>query len=437
MPVEIIATLLGQRTGLDVSVIGDRKLARVVEDRCAACGLVDVQAYFQRLQASPIELTTLVEHLVVPETWFFRDRKPFDFLVSYVRSQWLYKSGTELLRVLSVPCSTGEEPYSIAIALLEAGIPAQRVRIDAIDISQVALSKAQQAMYGQHSFRGEDWVERERYFQSVDQQYRVCSLVQSLVRFQQGNVLELFSQISSPYDMIFCRNLLIYLDAAACRRTFKTLDRLLSPIGLLFVGAAETGKVPLDRFAFVRQPFTFAFRKLESTSPQLMPLTTSSLTELPQPKKISPQLLPQQPIPLDIVSATKYSSSQSTQAHSLSLIADQPSVSSSLSSDKELQSARELADAGYLTTAIVQCQAYLATHAIDADAHTLLGTLYQATAQYEQAERCFQKALYLQPHHAEALMQFALLKEFRGDAIGAQRLQQRLQKRQQLASASD
>ena len=96
----------------------------------------------------------------------------------------------------------------------------------------------------------------------------------------------------------------------------------------------------------------------------------------------------------------------------------------------DLQLARELADAGHLAAAIDGCNAYLECHSTSAEAYTLLGTLYQAMKHYKQAERCFQKALYLQPHHYEALMQLALLKEACGDALGAQRLQQRIQNNQ-------
>jgi chemotaxis protein methyltransferase WspC len=425
MVLETIVTLLSQRIGLDATVIGDRKIARAVEERRIACGSLDLKAYFQTLQVSQPEFNALVEQIVVPETWFFRDRKPFDFLISYVRSQWLFKSSTEPLRVLSLPCSTGEEPYSIAIALLEAGLSAHRFRIDAIDISQAALLKAQQGLYGQHSFRGDDWVERTHYFQAIEPQYLVSPLVRSTVHFQQGNVLEAFANSTRLYDVIFCRNLLIYLDPTACMRVFNTLNRLLSPTGLLFVGASEAGKVPSDRFSFVQQPFTFAFRKLESAPHYSISAEQTQLTTSPQARYLSAQktILPDN-------NKVDTKSAKSIKNYPHSTIDSQTEIASSSipTVHQNLQSARELADSGYLTAAIAQCQAYLKTHAIDAEAHLLLGTLYQATSQYEEAERYFQKALYLQPNYHDALMHFALLKEFRGDVMGAERLQQRLQR---------
>lgn len=104
MSLDTIATLLNQQVGFDAKIVGDRKIARAVENRRAVCGLPNINAYLKVLQSSPAEFNELVEQLVVPETWFFRDRKPFDFLVNVVRSQWLPKATK--LRVLSVPCST-------------------------------------------------------------------------------------------------------------------------------------------------------------------------------------------------------------------------------------------------------------------------------------------------------------------------------------------
>ena len=268
MPLNTIATLLNQHVGFDAQIMGDRKLARAVEQRRVTCGSADLDAYVNVLQTSSQEFNALVEQLVIPETWFFRDRKPFDFLVNFVRSEWLLKPNATRLRVLSVPCSTGEEPYSIAIALLEAGLPAKRFSIDAMDISSLAIDNAQRALYGKNSFRGEDWVERKRYFKPVAEQrsadrYELDPLVRQVVNFRQGNLLHLNATTPLKYDIIFCRNLLIYLDNSACQKILSTLHLLLSAQGLLFVGASETGKVPSARFSYLRQSFTFAYRKLD------------------------------------------------------------------------------------------------------------------------------------------------------------------------------
>lgn len=441
MHLETIAALLSKRAGFDAKIIGDRKIARAVETRRVACHLPDLEAYLKTLQSSPQEFNELVEHIVVPETWFFRDRKPFDFLVNFVRAEWLLKPGAAKLRVLSIPCSTGEEPYSIAIALLEAGLPVNRFSIDAVDISQQALAKAQRAIYGKNSFRGEDWVDRNRYFQAVEDKYTVCPIVRNAVNFRQGNVLNEMVVIQPKYDIIFCRNLLIYLEDCACQQVLNTLHSRLASQGLLFVGASETGKVVSDRFSYLRQSFTFAYRKVDSIQPPVLS-SQSILSQSVSSQSVSPPSLVtsfKQPKLKPAVSQATIPAIQlperkaavNTHAHaepSLRSQAVTPSVNTL--PDSDLQQAKQLADAGHLVAAIDCCKNYLETHCTNAEAYTLLGTLYQATMNYAQAERCFQKALYLQPNAYEALMHLALLKESRGDAIAAKRLWQRIQKLQ-------
>ncbi len=427
MHLDTIAALLSKRVGFDAKIVSDRKIARAVETRKVACDLADVDAYLKVLQTSPQEFNELVEQLVVSETWFFRDRKPFDFLVNFVRSEWLLKPNATKLRVLSVPCSTGEEPYSIAIALLEAGLPVNRFSIDAIDISSLAIAKAQRAIYGKNSFRGEDWVERSRYFQPVTEQrgtdkYELCPLVRQAVNIRQGNLLDLIAETHLKYDIIFCRNLLIYLEDSACQQILNTLHCLLSSQGLLFVGASETGKVSGDRFSYLRQSFTFAYRKLDTVSLQ-SPAANSEQTKSDLLVATSIQ---------KAKTSKKRKVTASSHCPSSTILTSSPIAISATSTplDSDIQQAKALADAGHLTAAIDRCKAYLECHFTNAEAYTLLGTLYQATASYEQAGCCFQKALYLQPHHYEALMHFALLKESRGDVIGAERLKQRIQKLQ-------
>jgi chemotaxis protein methyltransferase WspC len=425
MSQDAIANLLRQRVGFDAKIIGDRKIARAIEHRRAVCHATNTDTYLKTLESSSQEFNQLVEQIVVPETWFFRDRKSFDFLISFVRSEWLLKSGTTKLRVLSVPCSTGEEPYSIAIALLEAGLSTKRFSVDAIDISQHALAKAQQATYGKNSFRGGDWVERSRYFQPVEDKYAVRSFVRDVIQFRQGNALNELGFTQSKYDIIFCRNLLIYLEDSACQQVLSSLHNLLSAQGLLFVGASETAKVPGDRFSYLRQSFTFTYRKTDAVLPQSVSLDPSDAKlERTTIKAVTSQIPPQfkQSSTHSGLTQINYSSIKTSQSQTVTAASTDPS------SKLDLQQARQLADAGHLKAGIDYCKTYLEHNPTDVEAYALLGTLYQAIADSKQAERCFQKALYLHPHHYETLVHFALLKEARGDAIGAKRLQQRLQK---------
>lgn len=398
-----IATLLSQTIGLDPDVISSSRIARAAETRRIGCKLPDIESYWARLQTSPSELEQLIELLIVPETWFFRDDKPFDCLKTYVTSEWLPNPNRSKLQLLSVPSSTGEEPYSMAISLLEAGLQPQQFTIEAIDISHQSLAKARRGVYTKNSFRGDAWRERERYFQQTDKGYELCPSVRQLVDFQQGNVMTSLGLIQKQYNIIFCRNLLIYLRSTACSQVLAAIDRLLLPGGLLFVGGSETGKIVAEQYVSIRQPFTFAYRK-----------SAPNLDRLRQAKS---QLV----TPVKQSLAVKNSDPPALQA------ANSPASSNPPSLPKlDLPTVRQLADRGRIAEAIALCQQYLGDRPTSAAAYILLGELYQANQQYVQAEQSFQRAIYLEPNSYTALVHLALLKENQGDPVGAKIVQQRI-----------
>nr|WP_290224489.1 CheR family methyltransferase [Trichocoleus desertorum] len=444
-----IENLLRQKIGLNAAAIGSNTIARAVRHRMTKCALDDVATYLTQLQTSAAELEALIETIVVPETWFFRDREPFVLLAHYVMSEWLPAHPNQVLRILSAPCSTGEEPYSIAIALLEAGLTASQFRIDAVDISQKALQKAQQAIYDEYSFRGtaalgkqletqaqgseKNSFLKEQYFQRLTEGYQLHESVRKTVNFIQGNVLEsqaLWGQ--SIYNVVFCRNLLIYLDQAAREQTVCRLDQLLVKQGLFFVGHSEMGQLPSARFNPVRHSLAFAFRKLDHCPPDkaqfLQTHAQSSQKRSPaaqsHPKRDSalvqksPELKPAHP---ETLASSVRSSGTNSQTGS-------QVIAQAIAEKSSLTAAKALADKGQLTEAVVACEVYLNRHPSCAEAYCLLGQLYQAVEQETAAEQCFRKAVYLQPQHEEALLHLVLLKEQSGDVASAKVLRQRLQR---------
>jgi chemotaxis protein methyltransferase WspC len=394
-----IETLLKQKIGLDAASIGSYTIARSVNQRRMICGLPDLTAYWHRLQTSPQEVEALIEAVVVPETWFFRDRAPFAYLNQFVRTQWKQP----LLRILSAPCSTGEEPYSIAITLLESGLTAAQFRIDAIDISQQALQKAKRATYSKKSFRGEISI-NQRYFQTVKDGLEVRPLADNLeqsrvrdtIHFRDGNLLDP-ALLKHQYHVIFCRNLLIYLDQTARNQVLNHLDRALMPSGLLFVGAAETSQITAKSYVSIRHPFAFAYQKQNLTTPQ-----PAQIVEKPTP-----------PISLSYPSE----------------IPLQPTLKPpSPPSNSSLDQAKQLADRGQLIEAAHLAEAYLIHDRSNAQAYLLLGEIYQELNDLERAERSFQRALYLNPGFYEALIHLALIKEQQGDITSATFLRARIQR---------
>ena len=424
-----IETLLSQKVGLDPST-SSKRIARAVASRQAICGLPDPQAYLTLVRTSLSELEELMEQLVVPETWFFRDRKPFDYL-QRLTSEW---PSNRRIQLLSVPCSTGEEPYSMAMALLAAGLAPARFAIDAIDISHQSIARAKQGIYIKNSFRGEEWIDRNRYFQQTAGGFELNQSVRSLVNFQQGNALTLLPSLRRQYDIIFCRNLLIYLQQEACDQVLQALDRLLLPGGLLFVGASETGKIDTAKYTSVRQSFTFAFRKLDKPQP-LSQAGTGGQGELgvPSGDKGARGTGGEK---RDMEAGGAKTRGEKSRRNNKSLpfsplTPSPPSIpKSSPTLPTDLQTVRKLADEGELAKATELCKTYLSHHPTSAAAYILLGQLYQAAQQDAQAEPCFQKAVYLEPASYEALVHLALLKEHQGDWMSAKVIRQRIQRLQ-------
>src|SRR5271165_6707120 len=131
----VLENILTSRIGLDPNSVGSQRIVRAANQRMRDLRLDDPTAYERLVRQSASEFQALVEEVVVAESWFFRDEHPFDWLRQYIRARWMIASPQIPLRILSLACAAGEEPYSIAIMLSELGLPASRYCIDAVDIS--------------------------------------------------------------------------------------------------------------------------------------------------------------------------------------------------------------------------------------------------------------------------------------------------------------
>jgi chemotaxis protein methyltransferase WspC len=389
-------TLLKDTMGLDAASVGSSTIARAVRLRMAGAGVETLEEYWREVRNSKDELQELIETVVVPETWFFRDREAFAVLARLAAEEWLPSHGNRPLRALSVPCSTGEEPYSIVMALLETGFSRERIQVDALDISMRALGRARQGEYGLNSFRGEDLDFRDRYFRQTQKGYTVAEWLRGMVTFRQGNLLSPeLSFGNDTYDVIFCRNLLIYFDRSTQERIMQTLGSLLASTGFLFVGGAETYLASRSGFTSVNQAMSFAFRKtgprriepLEYIRPLPRPPVTRSVSPQPAPAVKSP---PQVTVPVE-----------------------------------DLGTARRLADAGRLREAAEWCERNIRQQTHSAETWYLLGLVRDALGEAQRAAECYRKLLYLEPEHIEALTHLALLTEKQGDMAGAGRLRER------------
>lgn len=423
-----IEALLRRTMGLTAESIGSQAIERAVRDRMHARGVSEVDAYWHLLNASDDELTDLIEAVVVPETWFFRYPEAFAALTHVVQTTWLVAHPGGTLRVLSAPCSTGEEAYSIAITLLEAGLSPERFRVDAVDISQKSLAFARRAIYGGNSFRGNDANVRERYCEPVGRGYQLIERVRTLVHFHQRNLVsDHFIPPQPPYDVVFCRNLLIYLDPPTQAAVLSALQRSMTADGYLFVGPAEVPAALERGFQPLGIPMAFAHqngparRAATQAAPRVIPRPTE-VTSRPR-KSSSPRIVP----------ANSKEQLREKPRHGISRShAEKSRQTSSNDSGSgtaaSLAAAQRLADSGKLVEAITACERLVREHGASADVYYLLGVVHDALRDRVRAEASYRKTLFLAPDHAEAALHLAALLRDRGDDAGARRFEARVRR---------
>ena len=395
-----IADWLAAYSGISTAIIGTHSLKRAVEQRLKATGLSDAAAYLEPLLCSAEEQQDLVELVVVPETWFFRDRQPYVHLREHVSRMLQGGLPSQPLRLLSAPCATGEEPYSMAMTLLDMGLPKEAFSIDAIDICRQSIRRARQAVYGKHSFRGVSEAEQQQHFQPSAQGFALHPAIRQTVHFRRANLMVALAELAPSYDVIFCRNLLIYLEEAASQHLLGAMAGLIKPGGLLFVGSAETGKVPLDLFEAIREPFVFGYRRRDAqVSKPLLPAAIPSAVLRPASTATGPSVrdrsgVPRQPrrprtlrSPSSRIPLQSPFAAAAPRALAATAVRERLAATVAAAAPTELQRfQQELARDPYSDAAYLQLAHWMLSH-----------------NRPQEALECLQKCLYLKPNSREAL----------------------------------
>jgi chemotaxis protein methyltransferase WspC len=306
--------------------------------------------YLAILRCSRQERQSLVEGVRLPSRDFFAQIEPLRSLQKWVTNHWLARPSKKPLRVLSVPCATGEEPYSLAISLLESGLQADQFHIDTVDINDRALRHAAAAIYAEGALRYTPEIIRDRYFVRESSGRRMCAGVRSQVTFLKGDLLGSL-RLSDSYDIIFGRSLLLYFVPLAQQRILKRLERSLRPGGLLIVGPSQPRKGSKSGIpAWVNS----SLKSLDGQAPWGLPgiqIASSSLSE---------------------------------------------------EGRAWLREAANLVDAHRCNEAASLCIRVLHEHRAAAQAVYLLGRIAQVEGRLFEAREFFRRALYLQPRHRQA-----------------------------------
>jgi len=243
---KLLTDLIEERFGLTFQGIRLEILESKLRPRLRALHLTSVRDYYQYLRFHPDrdgELARLPAMVTNNETYFFRETHQFDVLVNHVIPERRAALRTRPLRILSAGCSSGEEPYSLSIALNNAGLSLGGIswEIDACDLNTDRIARAQEALYSESSLRSCDADARRKYFVAEGNGFRLRDRYRKGVRCFHANLLAPNGVLGwSVYDAILCRNLLIYVSEQAFVDVIGLFARSLLPGGYLFLGHSES-----------------------------------------------------------------------------------------------------------------------------------------------------------------------------------------------------
>jgi chemotaxis protein methyltransferase CheR len=241
---EYLRKLLKERSGLDLSADKQYLVESRLVPLARKSGLPGIPELAQKMKSGADALTAeVVEAMTTNETFFFRDKIPFDHLKETVIPALVQaRAARRSLRIWCAASSTGQEPYSIAMCLKEAGhlLAGWRTEIVATDLSLGVLEKSKAGVFSQFEVqRGLPIQLLVKYFTQDGEFWQLDAEIRGMVQHRQLNLLQDFSHLGM-FDIIFCRNVLIYFDQPTKANIFERLARMLEPDGVMALGAAET-----------------------------------------------------------------------------------------------------------------------------------------------------------------------------------------------------
>ena len=249
---EFLRKLLKDHSCLDLASDKQYLLESRLLPLARKSGMRDVSDLVQKLKggSSPF-VAQVVEAMTTNETFFFRDKTPFDHFRDVIMPELLKtRAGRRSVRIWCAAGSTGQEPYSIAMCLKEMGLALNgwRVEVLATDLSQEVLEKSKTGLYSQFEVqRGLPIQLLVKYFKQTGELWQINADLRAMVQHRQLNLLHDFSRLGI-FDVIFCRNVLIYFDQETKINIFNRLAKAIEPDGFLMLGAAETLVGLMDAF---------------------------------------------------------------------------------------------------------------------------------------------------------------------------------------------
>ncbi len=393
-----------EKTGIGFDERKRKHLEEIVQDRCRALGVHDVDGYLARLQAPSEETNefgTLMDILTIQESFFFRQDAQFHALRRFCLPRLMEKkeSPHQKINIWSAGCACGEEAYSIAMVIrdLVPENPEAAFCIKGTDISRQALRKARAGIYRKRAVRNLDSRYLDRYFTEERGRYALKGNIKSMVEFEYLNLSEdPFPCHAMPrWDIIFCRNVIIYFTRKHSRRLMKNFFRTMAKGGFLFAGFSETMGYLNEDFMPIRLEKAFVYQKpfterapKPSKSPPAKPLKKPILLK----KKKTAQRFQNKPLRTE---KTRPAPRRKERTHGTTSV------------DGRLRSARELADKGDAVAAVAVLDRIIKEDPLHTRAYFLLAMIHRDKGNLDQSERYLRHVIYLEPDNPLARLHLA------------------------------
>jgi chemotaxis protein methyltransferase CheR len=394
-------------SGLSYYFDRDEDLAARMSRRLVARGCVDAGTYLQLLRQDPAEFDCLVGELTIGETYFFRQPEQFTMLRDTILPEILErKRPTSQLRIWSAGCATGAEPYSLSILLrLEFGpqIEGWDVSILATDINVEFLAQAREGLFGAWALRETPQEIKARCFEAEGKRWRLRPEFARQVVFQHHNLMSAAtpSLESLPFDLIVCRNVLIYFSQDTILAVARNFFETLTPGGWLLVGHAEPNQQTFAMFQALTSPIGTAYRKAaESLSP------TRSIFTLAGLSNAAPVGLPPSEPPVTDRSRCHPAAAP--------VVGRKPP-------QLQVHDVRILADRGNWKLARDAANQLVNDEPLNASAHFTLGLILEHGGENDAARDTLRKAIYLDRSFALAHYHLGILQQLSGDEASAGR----------------
>ncbi|WP_301108902.1 protein-glutamate O-methyltransferase CheR [Sporosarcina sp.] len=243
-----------KKTGIDLSLYKEAQMKRRLTSLYEKKGFKDFKEYFQAIQSNQELLDEFLDRMTINVSEFYRNAVRWNVLEKKILPELLQNN--KRLKIWSAACSTGEEPYSLAM-VLSSHVPLRDISILATDLDLGVIDRAKVGLYGERSLKEVPKPIVAKYFVREGQSYQVSDEIKKTVTFKQHNLLE--DRYDTNYDLIVCRNVMIYFTEEAKDQIYTNFSKALKPGGVLFVGSTEQIFNP-EKYGFESMD-TFFYRK--------------------------------------------------------------------------------------------------------------------------------------------------------------------------------